>query len=116
MFASSAVTPSTASMTTTATSALSKLLRAITTESFSAISSVLPLRRMPAVSTRRKVWPSASSTVSTASRVEQFGHAVAVLGRDGQHFAEAEAVELARVGFELGGVNLVRGDEDGLAR
>ncbi len=175
MLASSAVTPSTASMTTTATSARSRLLRAITTESFSAISSVLPLRRMPAVSMSRKVRPSASRTVSTASRVvpatgetmtrsvaeesveqrrlpdvraahdgephlarsffglrifirrflrrepfhervEQLGYAVAVLGRDGQHVLEAEAMELARECFELGGVHLVGDDEHRLPR
>jgi hypothetical protein len=50
-----AVTPSVASMMTSATSAASRCLRAMTTDSFSAIRWVLPLRRMPAVSTKRKV-------------------------------------------------------------
>ncbi len=41
----------------------------MTTLSFSAINFVLPLRRIPAVSTKRSVLPSNSTTSSTASRV-----------------------------------------------
>src|SRR5579883_1066939 len=69
MVASSALTPSVASINSSAMSASSRCLRDITTESFSAISRVLPLRRMPAVSTKRKCCPSRSTTSSTASRV-----------------------------------------------
>ena len=54
MAASSWLTPSVASITSSAMSAASRCLRAITTESFSAIRWVLPLRRMPAVSMKRK--------------------------------------------------------------
>ena len=39
------------------------------TDNFSAISSVLPLRRMPAVSIRRNLRSGVSNTVSIASRV-----------------------------------------------
>jgi hypothetical protein len=69
MVASKAVTPSVASITRNATSAASRCLRAITTLSFSAISLVLPLRRMPAVSMMRYFLPSRMTTSSTASRV-----------------------------------------------
>ena len=69
MVASLAVTPSVASITSSATSAASRCRRAITTLSFSAISFVLPLRRIPAVSTNRSAFPSNSTTSSTASRV-----------------------------------------------
>ena len=69
MVASLAVTPSVASMISSATSAASRCRRAITTLIFSAISFVLPLRRIPAVSTKRSVLPSNSTTSSTASRV-----------------------------------------------
>ena len=69
MVASLASTPSVASITSSATSAASRCRRAITTLSFSAISCVLPLRRMPAVSTNRSLLPSNSTTSSTASRV-----------------------------------------------
>ena len=69
MAASSAAIPCSASSKTTATSARSKLLRAITTESFSVSACVLPLRRIPAVSMRRKVCSEVSSRVSTLSRV-----------------------------------------------
>ncbi len=69
MVASAAVTPSVASSTSRATSAASRCRRAITTLIFSAIRWVLPLRRMPAVSTNRSWLPSNSTTSSTASRV-----------------------------------------------
>ena len=69
MEASSWLTPSVASMTSSAMSAPSRCLRAITTESFSAIRCVLPLRRMPAVSMKRKRRPLCSTISSTASRV-----------------------------------------------
>ena len=67
MVASSASTPSVASSTTTVTSAMRMWRRAITTLSFSVISLVLPLRRMPAVSTNTysiSLWITASSTES----------------------------------------------------
>ena len=69
MAASSAPIPCSASSTTTATSARSRLLRAMITESFSAIAVVLPLRRIPAVSMMRKICPGVSSRISTESRV-----------------------------------------------
>ena len=69
MVASLPVTPSVASITSSATSAASRCRRAMTTLSFSASSFVLPLRRMPAVSTKRSALPSNSTTSSTASRV-----------------------------------------------
>jgi len=64
-----ALTPSVASITSSAMSAASRCFRAITTESFSAIRWVLPLRRIPAVSMKRKLLPLISTTSSTASRV-----------------------------------------------
>ena len=69
MEASSWLTPSVASMTSSAMSAASRCLRAMTTESFSAIRCVLPLRRIPAVSMKRKRRPLCSTISSTASRV-----------------------------------------------
>ena len=69
MEASSWLTPSVASMTSSAMSAASRCLRAMTTESFSAMRCVLPLRRMPAVSMKRKRRPLRSTISSTASRV-----------------------------------------------
>ena len=69
MFASRFVTPSIGVDHQIATSARSSDLRAMMTESFSAISVVLPLRRIPAVSIRRKFCPSTVKYVSIASRV-----------------------------------------------
>ena len=69
MLASRAETPSVASRTRRLTSAASRCLRAMMTESFSAMRRVLPLRRMPAVSTKRKSCAPRVTTSSTASRV-----------------------------------------------
>ena len=68
-------------------SAASRCLRAITTESFSAISWVLPLRRIPAVSMKRKDLPSRSTISSTASRV------VPGIGRDDRAPGSGEPVQ-----------------------
>src|SRR5437588_13406 len=69
MVVSSATTPSVASRTSRTTCAIRMFRRAITTLSFSAISWVLPLRRIPAVSTKIYSTPSRTSVSSTASRV-----------------------------------------------
>ena len=58
MVVSSATTPSVASSTSSTTWAMRMWRRAITTLSFSAMSRVLPLRRMPAVSTKMYSVPS----------------------------------------------------------
>ena len=63
------VGPSKASSTRSATSHSSTRLRAWTTERTSGPCSVFALRRMPAVSTRRKRFPPASRETSVASRV-----------------------------------------------
>ena len=65
-----------------------------------------PDNRQPHLATPRGVLFDSPSEFFTRremsdERVEQLGHAVAHLRRDRQHVAEAEAVELARVRFEL---------------
>ena len=74
--ASLAVTPSVASITSSATSAASRCRRAITTLSFSAIRCVLPLRRIPAVSTNRSC---------LALELHHFVHCVARRPRNRRH-------------------------------
>ena len=69
MLASSPLAPSVASTMKSTMSASSIFLRAMTTESFSAISRVLPLRRMPAVSMKRILRPLYWMTSSIESRV-----------------------------------------------